>query len=65
MGEQEVARPVAAARTRLEFVTKLYRAQLERGARFPREHPGSAASWQEPCVVELSGQPEVESGVGR
>eukprot|EP00969_Alexandrium_andersonii_P165507 7313911-Alexandrium_andersonii.AAC.1 len=64
MGEREVARRVAAARTRLEFTTKPHRAQLERGAHFLHEHPASAASWQEPCMVELLSQPEVESGIG-
>eukprot|EP00969_Alexandrium_andersonii_P358706 15451592-Alexandrium_andersonii.AAC.1 len=64
MGEQEVARRVSAARTHLEFTTKLYRAQLERGAHFLHERAASASSWQEPCVVEVLSQPEVGSGVG-
>eukprot|EP00969_Alexandrium_andersonii_P245203 10836651-Alexandrium_andersonii.AAC.1 len=64
MDEQEVASRVAAARTHLEFMTKLYQAQLERGAHFFHEHPASAASWQEPCVVELLSQPEVEGCIG-
>eukprot|EP00969_Alexandrium_andersonii_P112335 4962770-Alexandrium_andersonii.AAC.1 len=64
MDQQEVARCVVAAKAHLEFTTKLYRAQLESGARFLHEHPASAASWQEPCTVELLSQPEVESGIG-
>eukprot|EP00969_Alexandrium_andersonii_P288750 12764032-Alexandrium_andersonii.AAC.1 len=48
----------------MEFMTKLYRARLERGAHFPRERPASTFSRQEPCAVELLSQPEVESGVG-
>eukprot|EP00969_Alexandrium_andersonii_P132319 5851031-Alexandrium_andersonii.AAC.1 len=64
MDQQEVARRVSAARTHLAFMTKLYRAQLERGAHFLHEHPASASSWQEPCTVELLSQPEVESGIG-
>eukprot|EP00969_Alexandrium_andersonii_P250586 11074967-Alexandrium_andersonii.AAC.1 len=64
MGEQEVARRVSAARTHLEFTTKLYWAQLERSAHFPHEHPASASSWQEPCTAELLSQPDVESGIG-
>eukprot|EP00969_Alexandrium_andersonii_P170598 7541873-Alexandrium_andersonii.AAC.1 len=64
MGEQEVVRRVSAARAHLEFMTKLYWAQLERGAHFLHEHPASASSWQEPCMAELVSQPEVESGIG-
>eukprot|EP00969_Alexandrium_andersonii_P021425 936951-Alexandrium_andersonii.AAC.1 len=45
-------------------MTKLYQSQLERGAHFLHEHPALAASWQEPCVAELLGRPEVESGIG-
>eukprot|EP00969_Alexandrium_andersonii_P280888 12418965-Alexandrium_andersonii.AAC.1 len=45
-------------------MAKLYRAQLERRARFLHEHLASAASWQEPCAVDLLGQPEGEGGVG-
>eukprot|EP00969_Alexandrium_andersonii_P316175 13968325-Alexandrium_andersonii.AAC.1 len=45
-------------------MTKRYRAQLERGAHFVREHLASASSWQEHCMVELLSQPEVESGAG-
>eukprot|EP00969_Alexandrium_andersonii_P309479 13676933-Alexandrium_andersonii.AAC.1 len=42
MGEQEVARRAAAARTRLKFMVKLYWAQLERGAHFiPRALRGN------------------------
>eukprot|EP00969_Alexandrium_andersonii_P095859 4233273-Alexandrium_andersonii.AAC.1 len=64
MDEQEVTRRAAAARARVETATKLYQAQLERGAHFPHEHPASAASWREPCMVELLSRPEVESGIG-
>eukprot|EP00969_Alexandrium_andersonii_P372250 15481323-Alexandrium_andersonii.AAC.1 len=39
-----VAERARKARARLAFVAKLYRAQLERGARFLREHPATA-SW--------------------
>eukprot|EP00969_Alexandrium_andersonii_P219148 9679285-Alexandrium_andersonii.AAC.1 len=60
MGGQEVARRAAAARAHLTFTTKRYWAQLERGAHFLHEHPASAASWQEPCVVGLLSQHEVE-----
>eukprot|EP00969_Alexandrium_andersonii_P277373 12260809-Alexandrium_andersonii.AAC.1 len=64
MGQQEVARRMATARTRLEFMTKLYQSQLERGARFLQGHPASAASWREPCMTELLSRPEVNSGIG-
>eukprot|EP00969_Alexandrium_andersonii_P275200 12161976-Alexandrium_andersonii.AAC.1 len=64
MDKQEVARRVSAARAHLEFMTQLYRAQLERGAHFLHEHPASAPSWREPCMMELLSQPEVDSGVG-
>eukprot|EP00969_Alexandrium_andersonii_P171927 7599501-Alexandrium_andersonii.AAC.1 len=59
MDTQEVARRVSAA-----IVTKLYQAQLERGAHFLHGQSASAASCQEPCMVELLGRPEVDSGIG-
>eukprot|EP00969_Alexandrium_andersonii_P103475 4566134-Alexandrium_andersonii.AAC.1 len=65
MDQQEVARRMATARTRLEFVAKLFQSQLERGARFLHAHPASAASGQEPCVTELLRRPEAESGIGQ
>eukprot|EP00969_Alexandrium_andersonii_P018982 829097-Alexandrium_andersonii.AAC.1 len=52
------------ARKALEFVAKLRRAQLERGARFLREHPATAPSWNEQCVKDFSGEPGVSHGVG-
>eukprot|EP00969_Alexandrium_andersonii_P052430 2302360-Alexandrium_andersonii.AAC.1 len=50
MDRREVARRAVGARVHMEFVAKLYQAQLERGARFPREHPASTFSRQEPCA---------------
>eukprot|EP00969_Alexandrium_andersonii_P153299 6778761-Alexandrium_andersonii.AAC.1 len=55
MDEQEVARRAAAARTHLEFTTKLYWPQLERGAYFLHEHPprrrhGRSHAWWSCCA---------------
>eukprot|EP00969_Alexandrium_andersonii_P365161 15465612-Alexandrium_andersonii.AAC.1 len=54
MDQQEVARRMATARTRLEFMTKLYQSQLERGAHFLHEHPASAASWHWAALTRLA-----------
>eukprot|EP00969_Alexandrium_andersonii_P341663 15101887-Alexandrium_andersonii.AAC.1 len=64
MDKHEVARHASAARSLLAFTTELCWAQLGRGAHFLHEHPASASSWQEPCMVELLSQPGVESGIG-
>eukprot|EP00969_Alexandrium_andersonii_P296659 13108970-Alexandrium_andersonii.AAC.1 len=52
------------ARVHLEFAVKLYRAQLERGAHFLREHPATASSWDEHCTQGLLCEPGVSYGVG-
>eukprot|EP00969_Alexandrium_andersonii_P162082 7163632-Alexandrium_andersonii.AAC.1 len=52
------------AKARLQFVADIYRAQLERGARFLLEHPVAAGFWGEDCVQRLMEHPEVQSGFG-
>ena len=47
-----VARLYAQAMVHLEFVCRLYRKQRERGLYFLHEHPATAKSWDEKCIVE-------------
>ena len=48
---QIVAREQAAGRLHLQWCCYLYRKQVARGAYFLHEHPNSATSWREPCVL--------------
>ena len=48
----------------LEFVLRMYRKQLARGAHFLREHPAPAESWEEGPVQEFLAQPGVSTVVG-
>eukprot|EP00969_Alexandrium_andersonii_P239514 10573335-Alexandrium_andersonii.AAC.1 len=64
MGPAEVQDQLRRAQARLDFVVKLRRSQLERGARFLRERPASAGSWKEPAMVELLPRPGVPRAVG-
>ena len=54
---------VAAKRARgvkhLENSVACYRRQMERGRYFLHEHPKSAESWQEKCVMDLEAEPSV------
>eukprot|EP00969_Alexandrium_andersonii_P315295 13929658-Alexandrium_andersonii.AAC.1 len=59
-----VAERKQKAKVHLEFMAKVYRSQLERGARFLHEHPMTAGSWGEDCAKRLMAQPEVQCGVG-
>eukprot|EP00969_Alexandrium_andersonii_P056439 2488603-Alexandrium_andersonii.AAC.1 len=52
------------AKAHLGFVVKIYRSQLERGARFLRERPVTANSRGEECAKDLTARPEVQRGVG-
>eukprot|EP00969_Alexandrium_andersonii_P031553 1377940-Alexandrium_andersonii.AAC.1 len=45
----------------MEFVIKLYQAQLARGAHL---HPALVASWNLPGMQELLNDPRVETAVG-
>eukprot|EP00969_Alexandrium_andersonii_P194939 8611299-Alexandrium_andersonii.AAC.1 len=65
MPPEEVERRKREACARLDFATKLYEAQLARGARFLREHPASAAFWGTDGMKELLQRRGVPSGVGR
>ena len=38
----------------MEFVTKLYKIQIDSGRLFLHEHPASASSWQLKCVENLN-----------
>ena len=41
------------AERHIEFVTRLYRMQLEGGRYFIHEHPLTASSWKMPCIRRL------------
>eukprot|EP00969_Alexandrium_andersonii_P199763 8823062-Alexandrium_andersonii.AAC.1 len=62
MDPATVAERRRKAKVRLQSVTDIYRAQLERGARLLHEHPMTAGSWDEDCVRHLVEHPEVQSG---
>eukprot|EP00969_Alexandrium_andersonii_P338873 14977088-Alexandrium_andersonii.AAC.1 len=64
MGPTVAAERKRKAREHLEFVTEIYLSQLERGARFLREHPVTAGSWGEERMRNLMARPEVQCGVG-
>ena len=64
MDPEEVERRRRRARLHLEFVIKLYRQQLARGAHFLHEHPATADSWDEPSMQELLAIPGVGTVVG-
>ena len=44
---------LAKGRHHLETAVRFYRNQMRRGRYFLHEHPKSAKSWQEPCMVDL------------
>ena len=47
------------SRVHLEFCTKLYGEQVKHGRYFLHEHPASAASWKEGCILGIAMLPEV------
>ena len=47
------------ARLHLAFAAKLYKIQMEEGRMFLHEHPESAASWKEECMLEVMAMPGV------
>ena len=55
-----VQKELEEARMHLEFVTSLYRDQIEGGRFFLHEQPEYAASWKEKCIDELLQVPEVQ-----
>ncbi len=57
----DVHRDMVRARIHLDFVTSLYREQIENNRFFLHEHPQASASWNEKCIKEILDIP----GVGR
>lgn len=43
----------------MEFVTKLYRLQINAGRLFLHEHPASASSWQLNCIMKIADKENV------
>eukprot|EP00969_Alexandrium_andersonii_P176145 7788451-Alexandrium_andersonii.AAC.1 len=44
-------------------MVKIYLSQRGRGARFLRERPVTASSWDEDCAKRLMARPDVQRGV--
>ena len=53
MTNEEKQQGIAYDRKRLEFCARLYDLQWKEGRDFLHEHPESATSWQEECIVKL------------
>ena len=51
-------------RVLLDFAAQVYQVQLAAGRHFLHEHPASASSWAEPCIVRLRERPNVFEAVG-
>ena len=49
---------------RLRTSVRAYRAQMDAGSYFLREHPKGARSWEEPVIKELRDDPRVYEVVG-
>ena len=56
----ETRRLYARAVVHLEFCAKIYRHQISKGRYFIHEHPLSASSWKERCIVDLLKIPGVD-----
>ncbi len=50
--EEEWKQRLEAARVHLEFMCKVYKIQAANKRYYVHEHPATAASWQEKCVIE-------------
>ena len=46
------------------FVCELYKLQIQNGRDFLHEHPGSASSWELPCVQDLLAHENVDRVLG-
>ena len=58
-GKERVAEQQRRARVHLLFCTSLYFEQMAAGRYFLHDHPQSAASWQDKCMMELEAHPMV------
>ena len=48
---------LTTAKRHLEFVCQIYKDQVDRGGWFVHEHPASASSWKERCVLDTMKAP--------
>ena len=64
MRPEEVRRRKAEGRVLLGFAAQVYRMQLAAGRHFLHEHPASASSWSEPCMLDLRSAAGVSEVVG-
>ena len=58
-GRERVKEAKRKAKIHLLFCTGPYKAQMEAGRYFLREHPESATSWYETCMADLAAHPMV------
>ena len=56
----EVTRDHVRAMVHMKFVCQLYEDQVKAGRYFIHEHPGSATSWTEDCIVQVRQLPGVD-----
>ena len=59
MDPEKVRLMIEEGRVHLQFMASLYRLQLRAGRFFVHEHPATAMSWNEKCIIELLAYNEV------
>ena len=64
MGEERWKIMLEHGRRHLEFMFELYKIQHDAGRLFLHEHPASASSWRELCIMKISELDNVETVVG-
>lgn len=64
MGEGRWKITLEHGRTRFGFMCELYKIQHDAGILFWHEHPASASSWRELCIMKISELDNVEAVVG-
>ena len=52
------------AKQHLKFMCQIYEEQSIRGAWLLHEHPATASSWKERCILDVMKMPEVSTVVG-
>ena len=60
MDPMAARRMMAKARLHLDFVTELYKDQVDDGRFFLHEHPAHAESWEEPMIKVIETMDSVE-----
>ena len=60
MNQADVDKMMEEGRIHSEFMAKVYAKQMQHGRFFLHEHPATATSWNEKCILKLLMQPEVQ-----